>query len=119
MGKFIGKILVTALAALIASHLLPGVTINNGTSAILVAVVLALLNAFVRPVLIILTIPITIFTLGIFLLIINMLIVKWASLIVPGFTVSNWWSAFWFSILLSFITFLIESLINKQKDRQQ
>jgi len=115
MGKFIGKILVTALAALIASHLLPGVDIKNGTSAVLLALVLALLNGFVKPLLVILTIPITIVTLGLFLLIINMLMIKWASVIVSGFYVANWWSAFWFSILLSFVTFLIESLINRRE----
>ncbi|WP_153795906.1 phage holin family protein [Foetidibacter luteolus] len=119
MGKFIGKILVTALAAIIVSYLLRGVSIKNGTSAVMLALVLALLNGFVRPVLIVLTIPITIFTLGLFLLIINMLIIKWSSLIVPGFRVDNWWSAFWFSILLSLVTYLIESLINKHERKNE
>lgn len=114
MGKFIGKILVTALAALIVSYLMPGVKIDSGTSAILLAVVLALLNGFVKPVLIILTIPITVLSLGLFLLIINMVIIKWASQIVSGFHIAGWWSAFWFSILLSVVTFLIESLIERQ-----
>lgn len=120
MGKFIGKLLVTALAALIVSYLIPGVTIESGTTALVVALVLALLNAFVKPVLIILTIPITILTMGFFLLVINILIVKWTSLIVPGFTLQNWWAALWFSVLLSLITYLIESLINRtQADRSE
>ena len=120
MGNFIGKILVTALAALIASYLLPGVSINNGITAILLAVVLALLNNFIKPILVLLTIPITILTLGLFLLIINMLIIKWAASIVPGFTVLNWWAAFWFSVLLSVVTYLIEALIGKEgkKDKR-
>lgn len=118
MGKFIGKILVTALAALIVSYLIPGVKIESGTDAILVALVLALLNGFVKPILIILTIPITILTLGVFLLVINILIVKWTSLIVPGFELINWWSALWFSILLSLTTYFIESLINRTQSGQ-
>ncbi|MEX6690984.1 phage holin family protein [Danxiaibacter flavus] len=117
MGKFIGKILVTALAALIAAHFIPGVSIKNGTSAVLLALVLAVLNAIVRPILIILTIPITVVTFGLFLLVINTIIIKWSALIVKGFNVVNWWSAFWFGILLSIVTFLIESLINRHAER--
>ncbi len=119
MGKFIGKILVTAVAALIASYILPGVDINDSVTAIILAVVLALLNGFVKPILIILTIPITIFTLGLFLLVINVLIIELAAKIVPGFTVRDWWSALLFSILLSLTTALIESLIGtNRKDTQ-
>ncbi len=119
MGKFIGKILVTAVAALIASYILPGVDINDSVTAIILAVVLALLNGFVKPILIILTIPITIVTLGLFLLVINVLIIELAAKIVPGFTVRDWWSALLFSILLSLTTALIESLIGtNRKDTQ-
>ncbi|RFM30233.1 phage holin family protein [Deminuibacter soli] len=114
MGKFIGKILVTALAALIVSYLMPGVRIDSGTSAVLLALVLALLNGFVKPVLIILTIPITLVTFGLFLLIINMVIIKWSSDIVGGFHIAGWWAAFWFSILLSVVTFFLESIISRQ-----
>jgi putative membrane protein len=115
MGKFIGKILVTAVAALIVSYLLPGVNINDSVTAILLAVVLALLNGIVKPILIVLTIPITILTLGLFLLVINILIIKWAAAIVPGFTVRDWWSALLFSLLLSLATAVIESLIGANK----
>jgi putative membrane protein len=113
--QFLGKILVTAVAALIVSYLLPGVTIENSISAIVLAVVLALLNGFVKPILIVLTIPITIVTLGLFLLVINILIIKWAAEIVPGFSVRDWWSALLFSLLLSLVTALIESLIGTNK----
>jgi putative membrane protein len=116
--KFIGKILVTALAAIIAANLIPGVSINGGLTAIILALVLALLNTFVKPIFILLTIPVTIFTLGLFLLVINTLIIKWASLLVTGFTVLTWWSAFWFSILLSLVTYVIEALIGDRKERQ-
>jgi putative membrane protein len=115
MGKFIGKILVTAVAALIAAYLLPGVDINDSVTAIILALVLALLNGFVKPILIILTIPITILTLGIFLLVINILIIKWAAALVPGFTVRDWWSALLFSILLSLTTALIENVIGANR----
>ena len=118
MMQFLGKILVTALAALIAANLLPGVKIDSSVTAVLLAVVLALLNNFVKPLLIILTIPITVLTLGLFLLVINILIIKWAAEIVPGFTVDGWLQALLFSILLSLTTALIESLIGKSQKEE-
>lgn len=116
--KFIGKILVTALAALIAAKLLPGVDINSGVSAILVAVVLALLNAFVKPVLIFFTIPVTIITFGLFLLVINVVIIKWTAGIVDGFTVDNWFAALLFGFLLSIVTSLLEKLIGNFEKKE-
>lgn len=113
--RFIGKILVTALAALIVSYLLPGVSIHSGITAIIIALVLALLNTFIKPILIILTIPITVLTLGLFLLVINTIIIKWTASLVHGFSVQNWWAAFWFSILLSIVTYIIEALIGDNK----
>lgn len=119
MGKFIGKLLVTALAALIVSYLLPGVKINSGTTALLVALVLGLLNIFIKPLLIILTIPITVLTMGLFLLVINTVMVMLTSKLVPGFTVVSWWAAFWFSILISLVVYIIEKLISRtQPDNQ-
>ena len=115
--QFLGKILITAVAAIMVSYLLPGVSIDNSVTAIILAVVLALLNGFVKPILIVLTIPITILTLGLFLLIINIVIIKWASEIVPGFSVRNWWSALLFSLLLSVVTALIENLIGANKKK--
>lgn len=119
MGNFFGKIVITALAALIASYLIAGVHFSSGLSAIVFAVVLALLNNFVKPILIILTIPITILTLGLFLLVINILIIKWSANIVPGFTVANWWAALWFSIVLSIVTALINALIGPDKNQER
>lgn len=117
MEKFLGKLLVSALSALIASYLISGVNINGGLTAIMVALVLGLFNTFLKPLLILLTIPITIFTFGLFLLVINILIIKWVAQIVPGFSVQNWWAALWFSIVMSLVTFLIEKLIAKVEDK--
>jgi putative membrane protein len=119
MGRFIGKILVTAVAALIVSKLLHGVSIANSITAVLLAFVLALLNGFIKPLLIIFTIPITILTLGLFLLIINIAIIKWAADIVPGFRVDSNWAALWFSLLLSFVTYIIEDIIGKPEEKRE
>lgn len=113
--KFIGKILVTALAAIIASNFITGISINGIFTPILFALALAFLNAFVKPLLVLLTIPVTVFTLGLFLLLINTLIIKWASMLVTGFSVRTWLAAFWFGIVLSIVIYLIEWLIGDRK----
>jgi len=120
MIQFLAKTLITSVGVLAAAFLLSGVHIDSTLTAILVAAVLGLLNNFVKPFLIILTIPITIFTLGLFLLVINILIIKWAADIVPGFKVDGWFSALLFSLIVSIITSFIEGLIkNNQPEKEQ
>ncbi|WP_298301581.1 phage holin family protein [Hydrotalea sp.] len=111
MVSFLSKVLFTAVAVLIATYILNGVHVNSTSTAIIVAAVLGLLNTFVKPVLIILTIPFTILTLGLFLLVINVLIIKWTSELVPGFQVNGWWPALWFSIIVSLVSSFIEGLV--------
>ena len=108
---FIIKVLITAVAVYLAAYLLPGVTITDVKTTIIVALVLALLNTFIRPILVILTIPITILTLGLFLLIINALMVKWAASLVDGFTVDGWWSALLVSLIVTIVSYILNGLI--------
>lgn len=115
MKHFLAKTLITSVAVLIAAFLLRGIRVDNTITAVLVAIVLGLLNSFIKPILIILTVPITIFTFGIFLLFINVIIVKWTSEIVPGFHVSNWWAALLFSLIVSLVTSIIEGLIGERR----
>lgn len=109
---FIFKILATAAAALVAAYILPGVNIADVTTALVVALVLALLNTFVKPILVILTIPVTLVTLGLFLLVINILIIKWTANLVSGFSVDGWLSALLFSIIVSVVNSVFTSLAN-------
>ncbi len=109
---FIIKVLLTAVAAYAAAWLLPGVEIINVKTAVVVALVLALLNMFVRPLLVLLTIPVTIITLGLFLLVINILIIKLTDSLVGGFTVDGWWSALLFSLIVSFVTWILSGLVD-------
>jgi putative membrane protein len=101
------KLLIQALAVMATAWILPGVHINNFWTAVVVAIILSLLNIFLKPFLILLTIPITIFTFGIFLLVINALIILLAGKIVPGFILDGFWWAFLFSIVLSLISYLL------------
>lgn len=102
--------LVSALAILTAAYILPGVHVSGFMSAFVLALVLGIINAVIKPVLIILTLPITILTLGLFTLVINALLIMLATLIVPGFSVDGFWSAFIFGIVLSIINFFLNSL---------
>ncbi len=115
MGKFFAKTIATAVAVLFAAYILKGVHVDSTVTALIVAVVLGLLNSFIKPILIILTIPITIVTLGLFLLVINIIIVKWAAGLVPGFTVDGWFSALIFSLVVSFVSSIIEAIIGTDK----
>ena len=114
--KFLINLVVSALAVIVTSLLLPGVHIDGPFTALLVAAVLAFLNSILKPVLVLLTIPITIFTLGFFLLVINGIIILIASHIVPGCTVSGFGSALFFSIVLTLVTYVLNSLSEKEED---
>ncbi len=104
------KILISGLAVLITSYLLPGVAVEGMTSAVIVAAVLALLNAVIKPIMIILTFPVTILTLGLFLLVINACVILLASELVPGFSVDGFWWALLFSIILSMVNAIFDSM---------
>jgi putative membrane protein len=105
--QFLIKIILSSFSVMVASWLLPGVIIRDYLSAILVAFVLALLNMVLKPLLILLTIPVTIFTFGLFLLVINAIIALIAGNLVEGFFIAGFWWAMAFSIIVSTINYLI------------
>jgi putative membrane protein len=109
-NNFFVRLLLTALAVLVTAYLLPGVYVTNFFWALLVAVVLALFNVTIKPLLVIITIPITVFTLGLFLLVINAVIILLASAIIPGFTVDGFWWAMGFSLVLYLINTIFNNL---------
>jgi putative membrane protein len=98
--------LASALIVIIASYILPGVHVASFTTALLVAFVLGLFNMLLKPILILLTLPITILTLGLFTIVINAVIVILVTKFVPGFTVDSFWSAILFSVVASLINFI-------------
>lgn len=98
--KLIIRILLSTIAVLVADLLLSGVHAPDFKTGLLVAVVLGLLNGFLRPVLLLLTLPVTVLTLGLFVLVINAGMVLLAARIVPGFTVDGFWWALAFSVVM-------------------
>ena len=109
------KILLTALAVVVLANIIPGVEVTGYGAAIIVAVVIALLNLFVRPLLIFFTLPATIVTFGLFLFVINAIIILLADKLVDVFAVSGFLAAFLFSILLSIFRSFLFSLLKEEK----
>ena len=109
------KILLTALAVIVLANILPGITVTGYVTAIIVAVVISVLNMFVRPLLIFFTLPATIVTLGLFLFVINAVIVLLADKLVDGFAVSGFFTALLFSVLLSIFRSALFSLLKENK----
>lgn len=115
--RFLIRLLLSTVAIVVTAWLLPGVYIEDYFAAFILAVILALLNMTVKPVLIILTIPFTLFTLGLFLLVINALVILLAEAITPGFEVDNFWWALLFSLILSIFNSLFEDLQKRESNR--
>jgi len=113
------KILLTALAVMVLASFLPGIAIeDNYLTAVVVAIVISLLNMFVRPLLIFLTLPATIVTFGLFLLVINAVIILFAGRLVDGFYVSGFWTALIFSLLLSLFRSYLFSFFDDEKQNR-
>ena len=108
--NFIIQLLISSLAVLVTSYILPGVKVDSFFTALVVAAVLAFLNTVVKPLMILLTIPITILSLGLFLVVINALMIMFAAKIVDGFEVQGFWWALLFSIILTITTSVFESI---------
>jgi len=113
--KTLLKILLTALAVIVLANILPGVSVNGYAAAVIVAAVIAFLNMIVRPLLIFFTLPATIVTFGLFIFVINACIILLADSLVDGFVVAGFWTALFFSILLSIFRSALFSLLKEEK----
>ena len=113
--NFILRLIITAAVAYGLTHILSGVHLADFTSAIIFALVFAVLNAIVKPLLVILTIPITIITLGLFLLVINALIILLADKLMTGLKVDGFVWALIFSVILTVVSGILNSLIADRK----
>lgn len=102
------------IAILITSYLIPGSSITL-LGAVVLAVVLGVINIFIKPVIKLITLPINILTLGLFSLVVNALFIILSSKLVPDFQISGFWTAFWFSIVLSFVNMFF-GVFNNKKD---
>ena len=114
--KLLLRILITSILVMIIAHFMSGVTLDDGIkTSFIVAIVLGLLNFFVKPILVLLTLPATILTLGLFLLVINAIIILLCTHFVTGFHVNSFWTALFFSIILSLSQSLVYKLTEDKK----
>jgi len=108
--------LFNAVALFALPYVYPWVTVDTFWTALVAALVLGLVNALVRPLLVLLTLPVTIVTLGLFIFVINGLLFWWVGSFVAGFHVSGFWSGFFGAIVYSLISWLLSSLLLKHRD---
>ncbi len=113
MGLLVRWLILTA-AIVVASYLINGIVVNGFLSAFFAAAILGVLNVFFRPILLILTLPINILTLGFFTFIINAVLLKMASGVISGFEVHGFWSAVFGGLIISVVSWLLNSFINDQ-----
>lgn len=111
--KLLVYLVISSVSIFIASYILPGIYVQNVVTVLVLAIVLGVLNAILKPILLLLTLPITIITLGLFIFVLNALMVLLAALLVPGFEVSGFFSALFFSIVVSIISWFLSLLLNK------
>lgn len=108
---------VSAVAVWLTASIMPGVVVSSFREALLVALVLGLLNAIVRPILVLLTLPATVLTLGLFLLVINAAVLLLADRLLDGFAVGGFWTAMLASIVLSVVTSVLNAIVGGGKDK--
>jgi putative membrane protein len=117
--NFLIRILIIAAVSFGLAHVLSGIHVDTFWTAFVFAVVLAILNTFIKPLLIIFTLPVTIITLGLFLFVINAIIVLLASRFVRGFSIDNFWWGLLFSLILSLITSFVDRELNRDKNKRR
>lgn len=110
MIHFIARWIINALSIFIVAHIVKGIEVSSTATVLVIALVLGIINAFLRPLIILVTLPINILTLGVFTLFINGALFLLVSKIVKGFVITGFWPAFWGYILFSIISFLLSLL---------
>lgn len=117
--RLVIRILVTAFIVVALANFLPGAAIPNYVTGIWVAIVLGLINTFIKPILILFTLPVTIITFGLFLLVINAFVILLCSHLVSGFHIDGFWWALLFSLLLSFCQSILFAAFEKQNKNRK
>jgi len=112
--KAIVSLVVNTFAVFLSAYLLPGVNVDSIFTALVVAIVLGIANTLLRPILILLTLPVNIVTLGLFIFVINGILILLTSAVVPGFFVQNFWWAILFSLVLTLISWFLSRLSKEQ-----
>jgi len=120
LKRFIQSWIINTLAVLIAAQIVPGIHREKPLDLFIASLLLGILNAFLRPILLLLALPVLIFTLGLFILVINALMLYFVGFLLrPHFYVDNFWSAFWGALIISIVSMLMNSLTGSGSSRVQ
>ncbi len=111
--------LINAIALLLLSYIMPSIHVASFATALIAALVLGLINTLIRPLLIILTLPVTLITLGLFILVINALLFWFAGSFIRGFEVGGFWSAFFGAMIYSLISWALSTLVFGKRKKTQ
>ena len=115
--RFLVRLIVNAAAVFLASRLVPGIALSSAGAAIAAGVILGFVNAIIRPLLILLTLPFTILTLGLFIFVVNAICLALAAWLVPGFTISGFGAAFVGALVITLVSWLLNALVADDKRR--
>jgi putative membrane protein len=115
--RFLLRILLNGAAILVAAYLLDGIVVSSATAALIAGLVLGIVNAIVRPVLLILTLPITLLTLGLFIFVVNALCLALTAALVPGFEVAGFWSALAGALIVTIVNWFLHALLKEETSR--
>lgn len=119
MLKLLARLALNALALMVLPALLSSITVSGFVPALIAALVIALLNTLLRPILILLTLPVTILSLGLFALVINGLLFWAAAKLVPGVDIATFWGAFWGALIYSLLSWLVDMALGDSKTRMR
>jgi putative membrane protein len=109
--RFLVRLLLNAIAILAAAWLIPGVELSGTGAALAAGAVLGLVNVSIRPVLLILTLPFTLITLGLFIFVVNAICVGLTAAVIPGFSIATYWSAFLGALVVSVVSWILNGLL--------
>ena len=113
MVFFILRVLIAALGLWLATEWVSGITVSTATTLIFAALLLGVVNAIVRPIVVLLTLPVTLITLGLFLLVVNAAMLGLVAAFLPGFSIAGFWPALWAALIISLVSWLGSALFKK------
>jgi putative membrane protein len=116
MAYFIIRVLIAALGLWLATEWITGITVSTATTLIFAALLLGVVNAIVKPIVVLLTLPATLLTLGLFLLVVNAAMLGLVAAFLPGFSIAGFWPAFWAAILVSIVSWIGAALFKSGKN---
>jgi putative membrane protein len=115
--RFLVRLVVNTAAVFLAANLVPGIAVSGFPVALLAGLILGFVNAIIKPILFVLTLPFTIVTLGLFIFVVNAICLALVAWLVPGFTISGFWAAFFGAIVISLISWLLHAIVQDDPRR--